>query len=266
MYAILLLICNLSMSTGVSAAQTDKNKHITPIILLDNLKNGTHSRAQLTSDILWYMRQQAKKTEDSKPRYNKENNKYIPIITYIGEQPDWATVNKRTLLVLSEIVAQLESPDTINRTEGLDALTKLMFALEINTTPQKQNLKSLRLLIGYIYFFPNMYRAECKKQTFLPERMLKMGSIHAIDCFELGQDYYPLGIEAYKHLLKTHATSSTDRSQCVYWISWGYLQLKEYDQAIVWAKKMPPSQGMTEAPKRLQQWVRLGKSRMSKKK
>lgn len=96
--------------------------------------------------------------------------------------------------------------------------------------------------------------------------MLRIGSFHASSFFDMGKEFYPLGIEAYKHLLKTHATYPAAQSQYVYWISWGYLQLKQYDEAIAWARKMPPCIGMTEAPARLEKWARQAKTAQKKKK
>ena len=188
------------------------------------------------------------------------------IIKYVGFEKDWAVINRRTLVVLKTILKKLKDQDSSVRLDGLDGLTKLMLALEITATPQKEQIRALRLLIGQLYFFPSLYFKESKNMPFLSERMLRIGFFHASAFFDMGKEFYPLGIEAYKHLLKTHATHPSSQSHYVYWISWGYLQLKQYDEAIAWPRKMPPCIGMTDAPARLEKWARQAKARQKKKK
>ncbi|MEE0765023.1 hypothetical protein [Akkermansia sp.] len=234
--------------------------------LLQDLKNGTRTKAQLKTALLEYMKKEAGKTEDNVTRYTPEAGRNKNVITYVGFEKDWAVINKRSLAVLRETLPKLQSQDSSIRLEGLDDLTNLMLAFEITTTPEKKQNKALRLLLGHFYFFPSLYFKEIRTESYLPERMLRIGSFHAADFFDMGKKFYPLGIEAYKRLLKAYGTTMSEQSQYVYWISWGYLQLKQYDEAITWAKKMPLCEGMTEAPARLQQWARQGKSKQKKKK
>lgn len=185
------------------------------------------------------------------------------IIKYVGFEKDWAVINRRTLVVLKTILKKLKDQDSSVRLDGLDELTKLMLALEITATPQKEQIRALRLLIGQLYFS----QASISRN---PKHALSFGThaadrfFHASSFFDMGKEFYPLGIEAYKHLLKTHATHPSSQSHYVYWISWGYLQLKQYDEAIAWARKMPPCIGMTDAPARLENGP--GKPRPGRKK
>lgn len=248
------------------ACATPPSVPASPITLLKALKNGTGTKAQLKTALFRYMRQESEKTDDQVTWYTPEAGRNKDIIKYVGFEKDWAMINRRTLIVLKATLGKLENQDSSIRLEGLDELTKLMLALEITTTPQKEQIRALRLLIGQLYFFPSLYVKESKSSPFLSERMLRMGFFHAAAFFDMGEEFYPLGIEAYKHLLKTHATHPAAQSQYVYWISWGYLQLKQYDEAIAWARKMPPCIGMTEAPARLEKWARQAKARQKKRK
>lgn len=74
------------------------------------------------------------------------------IIKYVGFEKDWAVINRRTLVVLKTILKKLKDQDSSVRLDGLDELTKLMLALEITATPQKEQIRALRLLIGQLYF------------------------------------------------------------------------------------------------------------------
>lgn len=237
-----------------------------PMTLLRTLKNGTGTRAQIKTALFRYMSQEAEKADDQVTWYTPEAGRNKDIIKYVGFEKDWAVINRRTLIVLRDTLPKLENRDPSVRLDGLDELTKLMLALEITATPQKEQIRALRLVLGQLYFFPSLYMKESKNSLFLSERMLRMGFFHAASFFDMGKEFYPLGIEAYKHLLKTHATHPAAQSQYVYWISWGYLQLKQYDEAIAWARKMPPCIGMTEAPGRLEKWARQAKARQKKKK
>lgn len=97
------------------------------------------------------------------------------IIKYVGFEKDWAVINRRTLVVLKTILKKLKDQDSSVRLDGLDELTKLMLALEITATPQKEQIRALRLLIGQLYFFPSLYFKESKNMPFLSERMLRIG-------------------------------------------------------------------------------------------
>lgn len=59
-------------------------------------------------------------------------------------------------------------------------------------------------MLGHFYFFPSLYFKEIRTESYLPERMLRIGSFHAADFFDMGKKFYPLGIEAYKRLLKAY--------------------------------------------------------------
>lgn len=187
------------------------------------------------------------------------------IIKYVGFEKDWAVINRRTLVVLKTILKKLKDQDSSVRLDGLDGLTKLMLALEITATPQKEQIQGAEASDRPTLFFPKPLFQGTKNMPFLSERMLRIGFFHASSFFDMGKEFYPLGIEAYKHLLKTHATHPSSQSHYVYWISWGYLQLKQYDEAIAWARKMPPCIGMTDAPARLEKWARQAKARQKKK-
>ncbi|MFR4416222.1 MAG: hypothetical protein ACLT8E_01800 [Akkermansia sp.] len=50
-----------------------------------------------------------------------------------------------------------------------------MLALEITATPQKEQIRALRLLIGQLYFFPSLYFKESKNMPFLSERIARIG-------------------------------------------------------------------------------------------
>lgn len=252
---------------GICATSSNvSSSPITPVTLLNFLKKGSGTEAQLKTALFQYMRQESEKTDDQVTWYTPEAGHNKDIIKYVGFEKDWAVINRRTLIVLKDTLRKLRDRDSSVRVNGLDELTKLMLALEISTTPQKEQIRALRLLIGQLYFFPSLYFKEAKNIPFLSERMLRIGFFHASSFFDMGKEFYPLGIEAYKHLLKTHATHPSSQSHYVYWISWGYLQLKQYDEAIAWARKMPPCIGMTEAPARLEKWARQAKARKKKKK
>lgn len=251
-------ICAISPSASTSL--------LTPVALLKALKEGTGKKTQLKIALFRYMSQEAEKANDQVTWYTPEAGHNKDIIKYVGFEKDWAVINRRTLVVLKTILKKLKDQDSSVRLDGLDEFTKLMLALEITATPQKEQIRALRLLIGQLYFFPSLYFKESKNMPFLSERMLRIGFFHASSFFDMGKEFYPLGIEAYKHLLKTHATHPSSQSHYVYWISWGYLQLKQYDEAIAWARKMPPCIGMTEAPARLEKWARQAKARQKKKK
>lgn len=251
---------------GFTATSPSEGTAVTPVTLLDDLKNGTKTRTQLKKALLGYMKKEACKTEDNITRCTPEARRNKNIVNYVGFEKEWAVINKRSLAVLKETIPKLQSKDSSTRLEGLDDLTNLMLAFEVTSTPEKKQNRALRLLIGYFYFFPSLYFKETSIKPYLPERMLRIGSFHAADFFDMGKDFYPLGIEAYKHLLKAYGTTPADQSQYVYWISWGYLQLKQYDEAATWAKKMPPCIGMTDAPARLQKWAKQGKAKQRKKK
>lgn len=230
--------CFITVNKGIAGPLPHRSRtDITPMSLLQDLKNGTRTKAQLKTALLEYMKKEAGKTEDNVTRYTPEAGRNKNVITYVGFEKDWSVINKRSLAVLKETLPKLQSQDSSIRLEGLDDLTNLMLAFEITTTPEKKQNKALRLLLGHFYFFPSLYFKEIRTESYLPERMLRIGSFHAADFFDMGKKFYPLGIEAYKRLLKAYGTTMSEQSQYVYWISWGYLQLKQYDEAITWAKK-----------------------------
>lgn len=265
--AAAIFTCLLMVNAGFPAPGSHgPGTAVTPMALLHDLKNGTKTRDQLKTALVRYMKQEAEQTDDPVTWYTPEARRYKDIVAYVGFEKNWAIINRRSLIVLKDTLQKLENPDSAVRLKGLDNLTNFMLALQIISTPQKNQMMALRLLIGQLYFFPSLYFKEANNLPYLPERMLRTGFFHAAEFFDLGKEFYPLGIEAYKHLLKTHATRPTDQSHYMYWISWGYLQLEQYDEAIAWAKKMPYCIGMTEAPARLQKWARQGKAKKKKAK
>lgn len=139
---------------GFTATSPSEGTAVTPVTLLDDLKNGTKTRTQLKKALLGYMKKEACKTEDNITRYTPEAQRNKNIVNYVGFEKEWAVINKRSLAVLKETIPKLQSKDSSIRLEGLDDLTNLMLAFEVTSTPEKKQNRALRLLIGYFYFFP----------------------------------------------------------------------------------------------------------------
>lgn len=147
--------CFITVNKGIAGPLPHRSRtDITPMSLLQDLKNGTRTKAQLKTALLEYMKKEAGKTEDNVTRYTPEAGRNKNVITYVGFEKDWAVINKRSLAVLRETLPKLQSQDSSIRLEGLDDLTNLMLAFEITTTPEKKQNKALRLLLGHFYFSP----------------------------------------------------------------------------------------------------------------
>lgn len=264
---MVMLACGACVDQGICAAPPGSSASpMTPITLLTDLKNGTKTKAQLKTALFRYMKQESEQMDDGTAEDAFEVKRKKDIVTYVGLEKNWAIINRHTLAVLQDTLRKLESREPDVRLEGLEDFSKLMLALFANATPQKEQMRALRLLIGQLYFFPVLYFKEIKTRPLLAHSMLNAGTREAWTFFDMGKEFYPLGIESYKHLLKTLSTHPAEQSKDVYWISWGYLQLKQYDEAIAWARKMVPCEGMTEAPARLEKWAREAKAKQKKKK
>lgn len=114
---------------------------ITPVELLNFLKKGTGTKAQLKTALFQYMRQESEKTDDQVTWYTPEAGRNKDIIKYVGFEKDWAVINRRTLIILKDTLRKLEDRDSSVRGNGLDEFTKLMLALEISSTPQKEQIR-----------------------------------------------------------------------------------------------------------------------------
>ena len=81
---------------GFTATSPSEGTAVTPVTLLDDLKNGTKTRTQLKKALLGYMKKEACKTEDNITRYTPEARRNKNIVNYVGFEKEWAVINKRS--------------------------------------------------------------------------------------------------------------------------------------------------------------------------
>lgn len=250
-------ICAISPSTSTSP--------LTPVALLKALKEGTGTRTQLKIALFRYMSQEAEKANDQVTWYTPEAGRNTRIssntsvLRRIGPSSTDGPLSFSRLFSRSWKIRIL--------LYGLTALTGSRSSCwHLKSLLRRRKNKSGRWGFWSANFiFPKPLFQGIQKHALSFGTHAADRFFHASSFFDMGKEFYPLGIEAYKHLLKTHATHPSSQSHYVYWISWGYLQLKQYDEAIAWARKMPPCIGMTDAPARLEKWARQAKARQKKR-